>query len=134
MKKRMRILVAALAIVMALGVCSTAFADVATYKGSCKIGFTTTSYLTKKNDTNFWTDNDFVRLNSYKAGEPTTKQYTIIKVDSNVVAEGPLPSGYSSPPYSDPDRVYKGKMRLRIENRYNPGKYIYTQGDWHLTP
>lgn len=48
MKKRMRILVAALAIVMVLGVCSTAFATAtsAVYSGRCNSNFFTSSTLT----------------------------------------------------------------------------------------
>ena len=134
MCKRNKIIMICLVIGLILSMTSVAFADSATYRGRCKIGFDTDAYLTKINDTNFWTDNYFVRLNSYNSGEPETKQYTIIKVDSDIVAQGPLHSGYSSPPYADPQRLYQGKMRLRIENRYNPGVYIYTSGAWFLTP
>ena len=134
MKKSTRIIFMVLVVVMVLSVASVAFADSASYRGRCINWFPTDNYVTKINDTNFWTDNYYCRLNGHSSGNPATSQFTRIMVGGTCVAEGPQSSGNSSPPYSDPGKLYTGRMTLEIHNRYNPGRYIYTSGAWFLTP
>ncbi len=117
-------------LVLLMGLTSFAYADTASYRGRC-INYYNTTSLKKINDINFNNDNEYCQLNSYNSGEPQTSFYCTMYVGSTIVAEGPAESGEEYW-FVDPDRLYKGDYYNKIENRYEPGAYIYTKGTINL--
>lgn len=117
-------------LVLLMGFSSYAYADTANYRGRCMYSYSTAS-LTKINDIYFSNDNEYCPLNSHNSGEPQTSFYCTMYVGSTIVAEGPAESGEEYW-FVDPDRMYTGEFYNKIENRYEPGAYIYTKGTINL--
>lgn len=141
LKKRRILVITVLAIIMMVAMASTAFADHDTYHGQCKNYWDTIDfggYLTKINDTEFyeWNDHNY----KYNHDSGTAVDYTLwfkVKADDGTItnlAWGPKSSHSYSPTWYDSNRLYPGKLYLRIQNTEYTGYYMYSEGDWYLYP
>ena len=132
MKKRMKILVAALAVVMVLGVCSTVFAgQTVKYDGKCYKNFYATKTLTKINDTHLKNHTDLVYFvyNTLLGADITSKIYIAGVCRATKVNMG----GGGDHILTDVAKKYTGTCKLQIVSESsNSGEQIGACGSFSV--